>query len=292
MNPLEVKIKARAKINLTLDVVGKRPNGYHDVEMIMQQVDLYDVVTVSKREDARVVLSCSDPFLPVDERNIAYRAAKDMMATYGLPRGFNIHIEKHIPVCAGLAGGSTDAAATIKGINLLMGLGASEEDLAAIGLKLGADVPFCLMTGAALAKGIGESLEPIRGLENTWLLLVKPNFGVSTKEVYEALVYQDLLEKPDTKAMLKALETQNKSLVMSLLCNVLESVTLPMYPEVKRVKQMLKAHGAGGVLMSGSGPTVFGLYKNHEKALRAYKKIKMHYPQTYVVSTYKKNASV
>lgn len=288
LNKETIHLKARAKINLTLDVVGKRPNGYHDVEMIMQQVSLYDEVVVKKRDDDRIVLTCSEPHLPVDESNIAYRAALLMQQTYDLKEGFDIHIVKNIPICAGLAGGSTDAAATLKAINTLCQLDLNQEELMTLGLKLGADVPFCILEGAALAKGLGEQLTPIQGLKGIFMLLVKPNFGVSTQEVYQKLKYQEVPVKPCTEEMLQAIQENHLTSVSKLLCNVLESVTLPLYPEVAHVKEMLKGYGATGVLMSGSGPTVFGLFKNQERAKKAFKKIKKSYPQTYLVVTHRR----
>lgn len=283
-----IHLKARAKINLTLDVVGKRANGYHDVEMIMQQVSLYDEISVKKRRDSDIVLTCSEPYLPVDESNIAYKAARLMKDTFDLTEGFDIHIVKNIPICAGLAGGSTDAAATLKAINSLCALGLSQEKLMELGLKLGADVPFCLLEGAAIARGLGEELTPIEGLKGAFMLLVKPNFGVSTQTVYQNLKLESLTERPDTQAMLQAISENKLYQVASLLSNVLESVTLEMHPEVAGIKSLLKGHGAIGALMSGSGPTVFGLFKDQDRAKKAYKKLKKLYPQTYLVVSHHK----
>lgn len=284
-----ITIKARAKVNLTLDVIGRRENGYHDVKMIMQQVDLYDLVTIRCIPESEIRLSCTDDFLPVDDKNIAYRAAVAMREKYDIPHGFEIHIEKNIPVSAGLAGGSTDAAAVIKGINRLCTLGLSEKIMMAIGFELGADVPFCIMEGCALAEGLGEKLTPIRGFEHAWLVLVKPNFGVSTKEVYTELEYETLKGHPDTDGMLKALETQSRHEIIDRVYNVLEEVTPRLYPGVLEAKRYLAGHGAEGVLMSGSGPTVFGFYKSYERAKNAQKKIKKHYSQSFVVTTFNKH---
>lgn len=285
----KITIKARAKVNLTLDVIGRRENGYHDVKMIMQQVDLYDLVKIRCIPESEIRLTCSDDFLPVDDKNIAYRAAENMSKKYNITHGFEIHIEKNIPVSAGLAGGSTDAAAVIKGINRLCGLGLTEKTMMAIGFELGADVPFCVMEGCALAEGLGEILTPIRGFEHAWMVLVKPNFGVSTKEVYTALEYETLKGHPDTQGMLNALESQNRHDILDRVFNVLEEVTLKLYPGVVEAKRFLAGHGAEGVLMSGSGPTVFGFYKSYERAKNAQKKIKKHYSQSYVVTTYNKH---
>ena len=279
-------LKARAKINLTLDVLGKRENGYHDVEMIMQQVNLFDVITVKKNEEGILKLSCSDRFLPLDEKNLAYRAAMLMKETFHLTEGFDIHIEKNIPIAAGLAGGSTDAAAVIKAINDLCSLNQSVEALQALGFTLGADIPFCFMEGCAVARGLGEILEEIKGFEHAWLVLVKPSFGVSTKEVYTGLKLDEIVARPDTTAMVEALKFQNRHDIVKGLCNVLETVTLKLHPKVSEIKGLLTSYGADGVLMSGSGPTVFGIYSNYEKAKNAHKKIQKFYKQSYVVSTY------
>jgi len=283
-----VQIKARAKINLTLDVLGRRDNGYHDVEMIMQQINLYDIVTVTKVHENRILLTCSDTFLPVDERNLAYRAAELMKEAYDITCGFDIHIEKNIPIAAGLAGGSTNAAAVIMGINQICALNLSLEEQQHQGFKLGADVPFCFLEGCAIARGLGEILTPITGFEHAWMVLVKPNFGVSTKDVYSNLKCEALKVHPDTGAMVEALKAQNRFAVLSGLCNVLESVTLELYPKVQEVKTLLTSYGADGVLMSGSGPTVFGVFSSYERAKTAHKKIKKQFPQSFVVNTHNK----
>jgi len=281
-----VQLKARAKINLTLDVLSRRENGYHDVEMIMQQINLFDVVTVEISENKGIHLSCSDSFLPVDDKNIAFKAAQLMINKYDLHMGFNIHIDKNIPIAAGLAGGSTNAAAVIKGINELCDLNLSIEAQQAVGFELGADVPFCFMEGCAIARGLGEELKAIRGFEHAWMVLVKPSFGVSTKDVYTNLHLEEIIEHPNTEKMIHALETQNKFEVYSEMKNVLEIVTLKLHPKVAEIKTTLSGYGAEGVLMSGSGPTVFGFFSTYERAKTAHKKLKMLYPQSYVISTY------
>ncbi|HAS72818.1 MAG TPA: 4-(cytidine 5'-diphospho)-2-C-methyl-D-erythritol kinase [Clostridiales bacterium UBA8960] len=281
-----IQIKARAKINLTLDVLGRRENGYHDVEMIMQQINIYDVITIKKTSSHEIKLTCSDAFLPLDEKNLAYKAAKVMSETFNLNVGFEIHIEKNIPIAAGLAGGSTDAAAVIKGINALCELDLPLEKQQEIGFTLGADVPFCFMEGCAIARGLGELLTPIRGFEHAWMVLVKPSFGVSTKDVYTNFDFGKVKRRPDTWGMVKALEGQNRHEILSGLCNVLETVTLNMHPKVSDIKALLASFGSEGVLMSGSGPTVFGVFSSYERAKTAHKKLKKHYPQSFVVSTY------
>ncbi len=281
-----IKIKARAKINLTLDVLGRRENGYHDVEMIMQQINLYDIVTIRVIDSKELVLSCSDAFLPVDDKNIAYKAAELMIETFDIACGFEIHIEKNIPIAAGLAGGSTNAAAVIKGIDALCHLNLDLEMMQRLGFKLGADVPFCFLEGCAVARGLGEILTPIKGFEHAWMVLVKPNFGVSTKDVYTGLKLEAIKVHPRTDDMILALENQNRKAILSGLSNVLETVTLELYPKVSEVKALLCSYGADGVLMSGSGPTVYGVFGSYERAKTAHKKLKKLYPQSYVVSTY------
>lgn len=282
----KVQLKARAKINLTLDVLSRRENGYHDVEMLMQQINLYDNITVNMNSSGEIKLTCTDVFLPVDEKNIAFQAAKLMQEMYSIKEGFDIHIEKQIPIAAGLAGGSTDAAAVIKAINQLCELDLPTDKLQEIGFKLGADVPFCFLEGCALAKGLGEILQPVRGFEHAWMVLVKPSFGVSTKEVYTGLDLDAIKERPETAKMVEALKEQNKRVILSGLCNVLETVTLNLYPKVSEIKETLTSYGAEGILMSGSGPTVFGFFSSYERAKKAHKKLKKQYPQSYVVSTY------
>jgi len=282
----KLTLKARAKINLTLDVLSRRENGYHDVEMIMQQINLFDSITLATWSSPDIVLTCSDPFLPVDDKNIAYKAAALMKEMFGIVHGFEIHIEKNIPIAAGLAGGSTNAAAVIIGINTLCRLNLDLESMQGIGFKLGADVPFCFLEGCAVARGLGEQLTSIKGFEHAWMVLVKPNFGVSTKDVYTSLDLEAVKTHPDTKAMIKALETQSRKEILAGLCNVLEHVTLALYPKVSEVKALLTGFGADGVLMSGSGPTVFGVFGSYERAKTAHKKLKKLYPQSYVVSTY------
>ena len=283
---ISLTLKARAKINLTLDVLGRRDNGYHDVEMIMQQINLFDTVTVKINDCGEIRLSCSDRFLPVDEKNLAYRAAMVMKDAYALTEGFDIHIEKMIPIAAGLAGGSTDAAAVMKAINALCSLNLETETLQELGFQLGADIPFCFLEGCAVARGLGEILEPMRGFEHAWLVLVKPSFGVSTKDVYMGLKLDEVTHRPQTAAMIQALKNQNRREIVDGLCNVLESVTLKMHPKVNEIKGLLSSYGADGVLMSGSGPTVFGIFSNYDKAKNAHKKIQKYYKQSYVVSTY------
>jgi len=277
-------LKAYAKVNLTLDVIGKLPNGYHQVRMIMQQIDLHDEVILTPMKSG-IKLVTNSPFIPVDHRNIAYKAARIMLKRYNIKSGIHIKIDKQIPVSAGLAGGSTDAAAVIKGMNSIFELGLSLEEQMAIGLELGADVPFCIMGGAALAEGIGEKLTPIEGVKEGWMVLAKPNIGVSTKEVYQNLEWDKIGKHPNTENMLEAIMDSDIHTVSEELCNVLEEVTINLYPAVKELKDRFWEYGAFGVLMSGSGPSVFGFFKSYEKAKKAQKNLSRIYNQAYVVST-------
>lgn len=279
-----IDIRAYAKINLTLDVIGKRADGYHLVQMIMQQIDLYDEISMVRRESG-ISLQSDSAYVPENAQNLAWRAVTLMQEMLGLSQGVHINIRKQIPVAAGLAGGSTDAAAVIHGYAELCGVSLPLKEKMALGLRLGADVPFCLMGGAALAEGIGEALTPITGLKEGWLVVCKPNFGVSTKEIYSALDWEHIDRHPDTQGMLDALEAGAIHQVCPLLGNVLEPVTCSKYPEVKALKDKMLQYGADGALMSGSGPTVFGLFKSSEKAKSACANLKRFYRQTYVVKT-------
>ena len=282
----EIKMRARAKINIALDVIGSRKDGYHDVSMIMQQVDLYDEVIV-KKSDKGISLKTDCEYIPNDEGNIAHKAAKLLKNHCGIRDGVDIQIDKKIPVAAGLAGGSTDAAAVLIAMNRLWKLGLNKEDLMKLSLPLGADVPFCVLGGAALAEGIGEVLTPISGFENTWVVLSKPNICVSTAEVYKNLDLVNIIKHPEINVILDAMKKNDILTVSQNLCNVLESVTEKMHPIIKDVKRKMYEYHALGSLMSGSGPTVFGLFKDYHKAKNAYENLSKVYRQTYVVKTYK-----
>lgn len=277
--------KSRAKINLSLDILGTLPNGYHEVEMIMQQIDLYDLVTVSKIPSG-IEVSSNLYYLPSDQSNIAWKAAKILMDTYGIDSGVKIHLDKKVPVAAGLAGGSANAAAVMRAMNRLFELKISTEELMTLGLKLGADVPFCFLEGAAVARGIGELLTPIQGLQNVWVLLSKPNIGVSTREIYKAYDQHETRRHPNTPLLIKATEESDLACLTKEMYNVLEEVTATLYPTVTEVKQKIHQCGAVAAMMSGSGPTVFGLFTHYDRAQKAEKQLKKWYQQTYLVKTY------
>ncbi len=261
--------KAYAKINLGLDVIGRLENGYHQVRMIMQTVGIYDVLTFAPAESG-IRISMDGGELPTGEDNLIYKAARLLMEAGGVKAGAYIHLEKHIPIAAGMAGGSSDAAATLLGLNELLGLGFSREQLRQLGVRIGADVPYCIMGGTALAEGIGEVLTPLPPAPRCALLVAKPDIQVSTKYVYEHLDAEKAWRHPDIDGMCSAIENGELAGVTSRLGNVLETVTIEAYPVIARLKQEMLSCGAMGSLMSGSGPTVFGIYDSQEQARAAY----------------------
>lgn len=260
-----MEVNAYAKINLTLGIEGIRQDGYHQVEMIMQAVELHDSLAFEDAP-AGISIESDSPEIPPGPENLVYRAASLLQEYTGCGRGVRIKLTKKIPVAAGLAGGSTDAAAALRALNSLWDLNLPEGDLYKLGERLGADVPFCLMGGTALARGKGELLTPVAGAQGLGVVLVKPSFGVSTARVYRMY---DLLPpgpQPDTGAMISALGRGDLHAIGSLLHNSLERVTAGLHPEIKQIKQGLREAGAAGALMSGSGPTVFGLFSNIREA--------------------------
>ncbi len=257
--------KAYAKINLGLDVVRRLENGYHEVRMIMQTVGIYDVLTF-KAAQSGIRITTDSAELPVGEDNLIYRAARLLMEEGNVSMGVDIHLEKHIPIAAGMAGGSSDAAATLLGLNELFALGVPKERLRQLGVRIGADVPYCIMGGTALAEGIGELLTPLPPAPQCVLLIAKPDIQVSTKYVYEHLDAGNTWQHPDIDGMRRAIENGDLSGVVARLGNVLETVTIEAYPVIDRIKREMVSGGARGSLMSGSGPTVFGIYDSREQA--------------------------
>lgn len=274
-------VKAPAKINLTLDVLHKRPDNYHEVEMIMTTVDLADRIGLKETERG-IHIESADRFVPNDSRNLAYQAAKLIKDTYHIKSGVIIKLDKKIPVAAGLAGGSSDAAATLKGLNKLWKLGLSLDKLAELGTKIGSDVAFCVYGGTALAKGRGEIIQQLPAPPNCWVILAKPTIGVSTAEVYGAFDVNKA-EHPDTRKMVEAIENKDYAAVCANLGNALESVTLSLYPEVAQIKEQMKKFGADAVLMSGSGPTVFGLVQQEARIPRIYNGLRGFCAEVYAV---------
>lgn len=269
-----IHLKALAKINLGLDVIGTREDGYHLVRMIMQTIDLFDWVTVRKSQKEGISLKTNLNFLPTDEHNIAYQAAELLKKDFPQIGGVEMHIHKCIPVAAGMAGGSTDAAAVLYGMNKLYHLELPMQRLMEYGLKLGADVPYCLLRGTALAEGIGEKLTRLAPMPDCYILIAKPPVSVSTKLVYQSL---DALEEPPhppIDAQIRDLEAQDLTALAQHMGNVLEGVTVPMHPEISRIKAMMEEKGAIAAMMSGSGPTVFGIFSEEEKAYEAKAQIR------------------
>ena len=260
---------AYAKINLALDVTGVRENGYHDVRMIMQSVDLHDTLKLTQAEEPGVTLSVGTAPLPAGPGNLVYDAAKLLLDKFAPDRGVRIELAKTIPMSAGLAGGSSDAAATLRGINKLFSLGLSDDTLRELGVTLGADIPYCITGGTALAEGIGEIISPLPSMPSCWILLVKPPKGVSTGFVYKNLDMNNL-QHPDVDGMIDSIRRGSYVGVASKLGNVLESVTLAHCPEIAAIKTQMQSLGADGVLMSGSGPTVYGIFPTKAAAGFAY----------------------
>lgn len=280
-----IVLKSFGKINLGLDVVRRRPDGYHEVRMIMQTVGLCDTLVMKKTAGKAVTMRCDLSFLPTDRKNLVYQAAELMKEKYHISSGITVDLKKRIPVAAGMAGGSSNCAAAIKGMNELFGLNLSKEEMCEIGVLLGADVPYCIWGGTALAEGIGEKLTRIPPIPDCWILIAKPGISVSTAFAYKNLKLDQLERHPDIDGMIRDLEEQNLDGICSKLENVLETVTIPKHPIIRELKEHLLEHGAEGALMSGSGPTVFGIYKEKRTARKALESLRsiQDVKQAYVV---------
>ena len=270
----KIELKALGKINLGLDVLGRRENGYHDVRMVMQTLYLYDQITITKKETPGIELKTNLFYLPVDENNLAYRVAKLLMDEFDVKEGVSIYLDKHIPVAAGMAGGSSNAAAVLFGINRMFDLGLSQQELMDRGVTLGADVPYCIMRGTVLAEGIGEILTPLPALPKCYVLIAKPPISVSTKLVYEKLDSHEIEDHPDIDGILEGLKAQDINKIASCMGNVLEKVTVEEYPVIEDIKNVMKEEGALNAMMSGSGPTVFGIFDNKHLARKAADRIR------------------
>lgn len=264
-----IQMKAFGKVNLGLDVIRRRGDGYHEVRMIMQTIQLYDKITIDKARQEGIMLETNLAFLPVNENNIAYKAARMLMEEFHIPGGLSIKIEKHIPVAAGMAGGSTDGAAVLYGINRMYRLGLTKTQLMERGVRLGADVPYCIMRGTVLSEGIGEVLTPVSPLPDCYILVAKPPISVSTKYVYEHLKLDSVEYHPDIDGMVEALEAGNLKEIADRMENVLETVTIPEHPEIGQIKEVMRGEGALNAMMSGSGPTVFGIFEDKKQGLKA-----------------------
>ena len=265
-----MRLRALAKINLGLDVVGKRADGYHEVRMIMQTIQMYDVLEIQKKEEPGISLTTNIPYVPTDERNLVYKAAKMLMDEFHVKEGLSMNLEKFIPVAAGMAGGSSDAAAAFVGVNRLFGLGLSENDLMKRAVKVGADVPYCVMRGTALAEGIGEKLTRLPRLPHCYVLVGKPGVNVSTKAAYESLRLDDpAMVHPDIDGMAQAIRQNDLEGVISRMGNSFEPEIIRKYPVIQEIKDLMEDGGARKAMMSGSGPTVFGIFEEKEKMEQA-----------------------
>ena len=283
-----IELKALGKINLGLDVLGRRENGYHDVRMVMQTVYLYDQITIKKRKNPGIGIETNLYYLPTNENNLAYRAAKLLKDEFDIKEGVSIGLEKHIPVAAGMAGGSSNAAAVLFGMNRMFGLGLTMEELMERGVTLGADVPYCIMRGTVLAEGIGEILTPLAPMPRCFVLLEKPPVAVSTKLVYERLDSREIEAHPDIDGIIEGLKEEKLSKITSSMGNVLERVTMEEYPVIEEIKNTMKEGGALNAMMSGSGPTVFGIFDDRNLAKTAAQRIKeiQLAKQVYVVNVH------
>ena len=284
----KIKLKALGKINLGLDVLGRRPNGYHDVRMVMQTVYLYDQILLEKTDKEGISLETNLFYLPVNENNLIYKAIKMLKDEYHFQGGVEVNLNKFIPVAAGMAGGSTDAASAMFGVNRLYRLGLSTKKMMDLGVNLGADVPYCVMRGTALAEGIGEKLTKLPAVPHMWLLVAKPPINVSTRIVYESLDMNGVTEHPDIDGIIQAVKDQDVNAIAAKMGNVLENVTIPLYPVIDMIKQDMLSHGAINAMMSGSGPTVFGIFPDEQTALQcqAFLKDKGDARQVYITETF------
>ena len=284
----DISLKALAKINLGLDVVRRREDGYHEVRMIMQTIHLYDRLDIKRTQEPGIQIQTNLSFLPVNENNLIYKAAKLLMDEFSITDGVSVKLDKRIPVAAGMAGGSTDAAAMLIGVNRLFSLGLTKRQLMERGVQIGADVPYCIMRGTALAEGIGEALSPLPPMVKCPVLIAKPSISVSTKFVYQNLKLDDTTFHPDIDRLIDDIKAKNLHDIAAHMGNVLETVTIPNYPVIDEIKKHMLSNGAVGAMMSGSGPTVFGLFDDEDTAKKAYKAMRSSHlaRQVYLTSVY------
>ena len=288
-----IQLKSRAKINLSIDVLGKREDGYHLVEMIMQTIDLFDKIKIFYLKEYTIIIESNSLDIPLDSTNIVYKAADLIKKQYNIKEGVKIIIEKNIPIAAGMAGGSSNAAAVLVGLNQLWQLKLSENKLKELGLKLGADVPFCIGGQTALAENIGEKLTKIDGLsENIFILVCKPELFVSTKEIYEEIDSKIIEKRPNNKLLIQLLKENKIQQIADNMYNVLEEVTRERYPVIEEIEKIMMENDALGSMMSGSGPTVFGLYRNREDAENCKNKLLKKFSQVYIVKSHNKGVEI
>ena len=288
-----IQLKSRAKINLSIDVLGKREDGYHLVEMIMQTIDLFDKIKIFSLKEDTIIIESNSLDIPLDSTNIVYKAADLIKKQYNIKEGVKIIIEKNIPIAAGMAGGSSNAAAVLVGLNQLWQLKLSENKLKELGLKLGADVPFCIGGQTALAENIGEKLTKIDGLsENIFILVCKPELFVSTKEIYEEIDSKIIEKRPNNKLLIQLLKENKIQQIADNMYNVLEEVTRERYPVIEEIEKIMMENDALGSMMSGSGPTFFGLYRNREDAENCKNKLLKKFSQVYIVKSHNKGVEI
>ena len=265
-----ITLKALAKINLGLDVVRRREDGYHEVRMVMQTIHLYDKLEIIKKKEEGITITSNLSYIPTNENNLVYKAGKLLIDEFGIKEGVSVDLQKRIPVAAGMAGGSTDAAAMLYGMNKIFDLGLSRKQLMDRGVKIGADVPYCLMRGTALAEGIGEKLTSLPPMVKCPVLIAKPQISVSTKFVYQNLKLDENTIHPNIEQLVTDIKKKDLHAIAGDMGNVLETVTIPEYPIIAKIKEQMIQSGAVNAMMSGSGPTVFGLFEDEETAKKAY----------------------
>ena len=284
----DISVKALAKINLGLDVVRRREDGYHEVRMVMQTIHLFDRLEISRNDSGQITMETNLSFLPTNENNLVYKAAKLLQDEFVIKDGVHVWLHKYIPVAAGMAGGSTDAAAVLYGMNRIFELGLTKEQLMERGVKIGADVPYCIMRGTALAEGIGEKLTKLPPMVKCPVLIAKPQISVSTKFVYENLKLNENTIHPDIDRLVADISEGDLTKIAADMGNVLETVTIPEYPVIAEIKENMMQNGAVNAMMSGSGPTVFGLFADESTAVKAYEAMKKSNlaKQVYLTSIY------
>lgn len=270
---MKIERKAYAKINLGLDVTGKRDDGYHIVRMIMQNVNIFDTLTFEDNDSGEIVLTANSPKIPTDETNLICKVARQLQKEFGVTKGANIDLVKRIPVAAGMAGGSTDGAAAYEALNELWGLGMDKKRMCELAVSLGADIPYCILGGTALAEGIGEELTTIPDMLDCQLVVVKPDIDVSTGWVYKELDSKEIEDHPDIDGIRNAIEDNDLKTMCELMGNVLEPVTASKYEVIGKLEALLTESGAVRAIMTGSGPTVFAVFDDEGKAKQGYNAI-------------------
>lgn len=280
----KIILKARAKINLSLDVLDKRPDGYHNVRMIMQTVDLHDSLLMGVQDEG-IRIKCNLPYVPSDRRNIVYKVAESFIQKYNIKKGVYINLRKNIPVAAGLGGGSADGAATLLGLNELFGLNLSKEELIEIGGQHGADIPYCILGGTALAEGIGDKITILPSLPTTTVLICKPESHISTGYVYQKLDLNQITQRPNMELLITAINNKDIRTLAANMRNVLETVTAVERPPINDIKKALLDNGALGVMMSGTGTSVFGLFSTRYQALKASRCLKRYSKEVFITNT-------